>query len=76
MRLVTKLPLAVGFGISRPEQARQAASLADAVVVGSAIVRLIADHANAPNLEQRLEDFARQLKEPLLDPRKVENLAS
>jgi len=41
MRAVTDLPLAVGFGISTPEQAASVARMADAVVVGSAIVRQI-----------------------------------
>jgi tryptophan synthase alpha chain len=41
MRKVTNLPLAVGFGISTPEQAAAVAGMADAVVVGSAIVRQI-----------------------------------
>ena len=39
VRGATDLPLCVGFGISRPEQARAVAQLADGVVVGSAIVR-------------------------------------
>jgi len=39
LREVTELPVAVGFGVSGPEQARSIASLADGVVVGSAIVR-------------------------------------
>jgi tryptophan synthase alpha chain len=39
VREATSLPLCVGFGISRPEQARAVAQLADGVVVGSAIVR-------------------------------------
>jgi tryptophan synthase alpha chain len=39
VRAATDLPLCVGFGISRPEQARAVAQLADGVVVGSAIVR-------------------------------------
>jgi tryptophan synthase alpha chain len=39
VRTATDLPLCVGFGISRPEQARAVAQLADGVVVGSAIVR-------------------------------------
>ncbi len=40
---LTSLPVAVGFGISSPEQAVEIASYADGVVIGSAIVRLIAD---------------------------------
>ena len=39
LRSATTLPVCVGFGISRPEQARAVAALADGVVVGSAIVR-------------------------------------
>ena len=39
VRAATTLPLCIGFGISRPEQARAVAQLADGVVVGSAIVR-------------------------------------
>lgn len=39
LRQVTDLPICVGFGVSRPEQARAIAALADGVVVGSAIVR-------------------------------------
>jgi len=62
MRAVTDLPLAVGFGISRPEHVAQAASQADAVVVGSALVRVIEEHANSPRLAEELESFVRQLR--------------
>jgi tryptophan synthase alpha chain len=55
MRAQTKLPLAVGFGISTPEQAREVAMLADGVVVGSAFVRLIEQNGD-------LEAFARSLR--------------
>ena len=47
LRKFSDLPIAVGFGISNPEQAREVACHADAVVVGSAIVDLIAKHGNA-----------------------------
>src|SRR5262249_41215445 len=40
---VDSLPLAIGFGISTPEQVREAARLAQGVVVGSAIVRAVGD---------------------------------
>ena len=43
LRGVTALPICVGFGISRPEQARAVAEMADGVVVGSALVRAAAD---------------------------------
>ena len=41
VRLVTDLPLAVGFGISTPAQARRVAQTADGVIVGSALVKAI-----------------------------------
>ncbi len=62
-RAVTKLPLAVGFGISTPEHVSAAGKLVDGVVVGSAIVRLIEEHAGDADLEARLEEFARNLKQ-------------
>ena len=47
MRAVTNLPLAVGFGISTPEQVAQVGPLADAVVVGSAFVRTVSRGGDA-----------------------------
>lgn len=44
VRETTKIPCAVGFGISAPEQARKMAELADGAIVGSAIVKLIAQY--------------------------------
>ena len=61
LRAYTSLPLAVGFGVSRPEHAAEIASYAEGVVVGSAIVRLIEEHAASPDLELRLEELARAL---------------
>jgi tryptophan synthase alpha chain len=61
MRNVTELPLAVGFGIATGEQAAQVGRAADAVVVGSAIVRLIEQNAKSPDLETKLEALAREL---------------
>jgi tryptophan synthase alpha chain len=55
MREISQLPLAVGFGISTPDQARDVARIADAVVVGSAFVRLIGEGGD-------LESFARTLR--------------
>lgn len=57
IRETTKIPVAVGFGISTPEQVRQVAALSDAVVVGSAIVKRIAEWGSAPDLPQRLAEF-------------------
>ena len=61
MRTVTKLPLAAGFGISTPEQAEVVAQVADGVVVGSALVRMIGGNAS----DTQLEKFARSLREKI-----------
>ncbi|MDW7982019.1 MAG: tryptophan synthase subunit alpha [Thermomicrobium sp.] len=61
VRAVTELPLALGFGISRPEHVAQARGLVDAVVVGSALLdRLV----SAPSGERALaaEEFVRWLR--------------
>lgn len=65
IRPLTDLPLAVGFGISTPEQVAEAARLADGVVVGSAIVQYIETHGGGPNLAAGLETFTRGLTAPL-----------
>jgi tryptophan synthase alpha chain len=44
LRALTRVPVALGFGISTPEQVKQAAAAADAVVVGSALVRFLEEH--------------------------------
>lgn len=62
MRGVSDLPLAVGFGVSRPEHVTQIGRLAQGVVVGSAIMSMIEKYGADPELEQRLEQFARELK--------------
>jgi tryptophan synthase alpha chain len=62
MRAITDLPLAVGFGISRPEHVAEVGRQVEAVVVGSAFVRLIERNLDNPSLEIQLESFARELK--------------
>jgi tryptophan synthase alpha chain len=62
IRTVTDLPLAVGFGISKPEHVAELGSQVEAVVVGSAFVHLIERNAGNPSLEIQLESFARELK--------------
>lgn len=63
VRGVTSLPLAVGFGISRPEHVAELGSHVEAVVVGSAFMRLIERYQDDPSLEAHLESFARELKQ-------------
>lgn len=63
LKAATNLPVAVGFGIRTPEQAAAVARHADGVVVGSAIVSLIGDgaQARANDLPDRVETFVRNL---------------
>jgi tryptophan synthase alpha chain len=61
VRRIVGLPIAVGFGISTPEQAKAVARLADGVVVGSALVRIVEEHSNDPDLPDRLEQRVREL---------------
>lgn len=68
MRAVTTLPLAAGFGISRPEHLAALRGVSDAVVVGSAFVRLIENCSADPGLATKLEALARELKRGLEAP--------
>jgi tryptophan synthase alpha chain len=61
VRRWTPLPLAVGFGVSNPAQVRQVQSLADAAVVGSALVRAIEDRYATEGVEG-IERFVRWLR--------------
>jgi tryptophan synthase alpha chain len=62
VRAVTDLPLAVGFGISKPEHVAELGRQVEAVVVGSAIVRLIEKNLDNASLDIQLESFVRELK--------------
>jgi tryptophan synthase alpha chain len=61
------LPVAVGFGISTPEQVRSVWRFADAAVVGSAIVREIENLRDSPDLVKRIGEFTRSLVAPIQD---------
>jgi tryptophan synthase alpha chain len=61
IRAHTKLPIAVGFGISNPEQARLVAREADGAVVGSAVVNQIAQHGKSPDLVGKVAQFVKSL---------------
>ena len=61
IRSHSMLPVAVGFGISTPEQAHTVAKHADAVVVGSAIVNQIARHGNSQDLVAQVLTFTKPL---------------
>ena len=61
IRAHTALPIAVGFGISNPAQAKFVAREADGVVVGSAVVNQIAQHGKSPELVAKVSAFVKNL---------------
>ena len=65
IRAHTDLPIAIGFGVSNPEQAKAVAREGDACVVGSAIVNQIAEHGKSPELVARVGGFVRTIKQAL-----------
>ena len=63
IRANTKIPCAVGFGISTPAQAQQMAKISDGAIVGSAIIKILAQHGvNAPKL---VGEYVREMKDAL-----------
>jgi tryptophan synthase alpha chain len=72
LRRVTRTPVCVGFGISRPEHVEAVGRLADGVIVGSAIVRLIEERAGSVRLVQDVGEFIAKLKAPLRGTRSGE----
>ena len=62
MRAETTMPLALGFGLSRPEHVRAVGQWADAAVVGSALVKVIAEHGQSAGLLDEVERYVRWLR--------------
>jgi tryptophan synthase alpha chain len=62
VRAQSALPVAVGFGISSPEQVAEACVSADAAVVGSALVSVIAKHGQSGDVAERAGEYVRWLK--------------
>ena len=60
IRDVTDLPIAVGFGINTPEQSRNIGKIADGVIVGSAIVKIIEEHGE--NAAEALKEYVSSMK--------------
>lgn len=55
----TNIPCAIGFGISTPEQAKKMAELSDGAIVGSAIIKILAQHGK--NSALRVGEFVREM---------------
>jgi len=62
IRKHSDLPLALGFGISRPEHVAEVCRWADAAVVGSALVNVIAEHGASPDVAGKAGAYVRWLK--------------
>jgi len=65
IRKVTKTPIAIGFGISEPEQAAQYSAIADGVIVGSAIVGIIGEHGS--DAGPKLYEYIKAMKTGVRD---------
>ncbi|MGH9176365.1 MAG: tryptophan synthase subunit alpha [Vicinamibacterales bacterium] len=63
VRAETAMPLALGFGLSRPEHVRAVGAYADAAVVGSALVNVVAEHGQSPALLDEVERYVRWLRD-------------
>ena len=63
VRQVADIPCAVGFGVSTPEQARRITGFADGVIIGSAIVRIAAEHGR--NCIEPISRFAKDVKQAI-----------
>jgi tryptophan synthase alpha chain len=68
LRRVTQLPLLVGFGISTPEQAREVSKVADGVIVGSALVRLLEPGPTDAQALDQLRSLASQMAAATKNP--------
>jgi tryptophan synthase alpha chain len=65
IRKIIKLPIVVGFGISRPQQAKEIAQFADGVVIGSAVVRLINENRKNRDLVKIVSGYVSDIKKVL-----------
>ena len=67
LKTMTKVPVGVGFGISTVADAKAVGEFADGVVVGSALVKIIADYAQSDELLPRVGQFIAELKQGLVE---------
>jgi tryptophan synthase alpha chain len=65
IKSLTNLPVVAGFGISTPEQAAEIAPLADGIVIGSALVRMVADNAGRNELPALVASYIGQIRKAI-----------
>jgi len=65
LRGVTELPIAVGLGVSTPDQAREVAQYADGVIVGSAFIRLLQESSSIAEGVEKVRELAKDLSRGL-----------
>jgi tryptophan synthase alpha chain len=63
IKALTDKPVSVGFGVTRPDQARAIAAVSDGVIVGSALINLITDNLGSPDLKEKVAEYAHSLSE-------------
>jgi tryptophan synthase alpha chain len=63
IRMHTALPIGIGFGVSKPEHVREIGGYADAVIVGSAIIKVMEANLGKPDMLERVGQFVSSLKE-------------
>ncbi len=66
IKKMTRTPVAVGFGVSKPGDARNLAAMGDGVIVGSAIVRVIEENGKSPGLPRQVGRFVGKLKKAVV----------
>ena len=62
IRKLTKMPIAVGFGIANAAQAKEIAAVADGIVIGSAVVKLIDENRKSGDLLKIVSDYVKAIK--------------
>jgi tryptophan synthase alpha chain len=62
IRRLTKVPVAIGFGVATPDDARRVGEIADGVIVGSAIVRRIEEFREHPGMAEKVGEYVASMK--------------
>ena len=65
IKSITAKPVCVGFGVSHPEQVRNISRVADGVIVGSAIIKIIERNLGRKDLVSKVAKFVAKLKQAI-----------